>query len=127
MQNSMVMFTFSVFDWKYLFAQIWSKKSKLSVWAEISLYTNLNMQNYVENMCLFIFSVFDQKNPFWTNLVKKVKIVSLSWNFLQRLIWISRIQWWCSIFLFLTINIFLGQIWCKNSKLFVRSEIWYKD
>ena len=31
MQNFMVMFTFSFFDWKYLFGQIWSKKSKLSV------------------------------------------------------------------------------------------------
>ena len=31
MRNSMMMFTFSVFDWKYLFGQIWSKKSKLSV------------------------------------------------------------------------------------------------
>ena len=31
MQNSMMMFTFPVFDWKYLFGQIWSKKSKLSV------------------------------------------------------------------------------------------------
>ena len=28
MQNSMVMFIFSVFDWKYLFEQIWSKKSR---------------------------------------------------------------------------------------------------
>ena len=36
MQNSIVMFTFSVFDWKYLFGQIWSKKLKLSVWSEIS-------------------------------------------------------------------------------------------
>ena len=31
MQNSMVMFTFSVFDWKYLFRQTWSKNSKWSV------------------------------------------------------------------------------------------------
>ena len=28
-------FTFSVLHWKYLFGQIWSKKPKLSVWAEI--------------------------------------------------------------------------------------------
>ena len=31
MQNSMVMFTFSVFDWKYPFWPNWSEKSKLSV------------------------------------------------------------------------------------------------
>ena len=36
MQSSMMMFTFSVFDQKYLFGPIWSKKSKLSVWAQIS-------------------------------------------------------------------------------------------
>ena len=29
MQNSLVMFTFSVFDWKYFIAQICSKKLKL--------------------------------------------------------------------------------------------------
>ena len=36
MWNLMIMFTISVFDWKYLFRQIWSEKSKFSVWAEIS-------------------------------------------------------------------------------------------
>ena len=73
------------------------------------------MQNYVENMWCY-FSVLDQKNPIWANLIKKIKIVSLSWNLVPRLIWISRIQWWCSIFLFLTINIFLGQIWSKTRR-----------
>ena len=36
MWNSMMRLTFSVFDQKYLFVEIWSKKLKLSVWAEIS-------------------------------------------------------------------------------------------
>ena len=31
MRNSMMMFAFSVFEWKYLFDQIWSKKWKLPV------------------------------------------------------------------------------------------------
>ena len=31
MHNSMMIFTFSVFDRKYLFEQMWSKKSKFSV------------------------------------------------------------------------------------------------
>ena len=35
MQNSIVMFTFSLFNQKYLFGQIWSKKLKLSVRAVI--------------------------------------------------------------------------------------------
>ena len=45
-------------------------------------------------------SVFDRKHPFWANLVQKVKIVSLSWNLVPRLIRICRIQWCCSVFLF---------------------------
>ena len=31
MQNSLVMFPFSVLDWKYFAGQIWSEKLKLSV------------------------------------------------------------------------------------------------
>ena len=31
MQNALVMFTFSVFDWKYFVGQIWLKKLKSSV------------------------------------------------------------------------------------------------
>ena len=37
--------------------------------------TNSNMQNLV---MLFTFFVFDRKCPFWVNLVKNVKIASLS-------------------------------------------------
>ena len=34
-QNSVVMFTFSFFDWKYFFGHIWSKSLKLSIQTEI--------------------------------------------------------------------------------------------
>ena len=34
--GNMMLLTFTVFDRKYLFGQTWSKKWKLSVWAEIS-------------------------------------------------------------------------------------------
>ena len=47
-------------------------------------------------------SVFDLKYLFWVNLVQKLKIISLSWNFVPRLIQIYRIPWWCSRFLFST-------------------------
>ena len=97
--------------------------------------------DYVENMWCSLYLFYTRKIPFgqtWSkkskflvkagvNLVRKIKIVSLSWSLVPILIWISGIQWLRSIFLFLTINIFLGQIWSKNSKLFVQSEIWYKD
>ena len=49
---------------------------------------------------VFTFSVLDQENPFWVNLVKKIKIVSYSWNLVASVIWISGIQWWCSLFYF---------------------------
>ena len=49
-------------------------------------------------------SVFNWKYLFWVNLVQKLKIISLSWNFVPRLIQICRIPWWCSFFLFLTGN-----------------------
>ena len=55
-------FIFLVFDRKYLFGQIWSNKSKI---------VTINKQNYVENMRCSLFSVLHQKNPLWTNLVKK--------------------------------------------------------
>ena len=49
-------------------------------------------------MAVFIFSVLDGKRPFWTNLVQKMKIVSLSQNLVLRLTPVCRIQWWCSFF-----------------------------
>ena len=72
------------------------------------------------------FSVLDQKNPFLANLVQKIKIVTLNWHLVARLILICGIQWLCSLFLFFTINNFLGQIWSKNSKLIVQNEIYTK-
>ena len=91
-----------------LFGQIWSKKSKLSVEAEIWYLLNSSMQN---SMVMFILSVFDWKYPFWVNLVKKIKIISWSGNLVARLIWICRIKWCCCIFWFLSGNTFFGQIW----------------
>ena len=61
------------------------------------------------------FSIFDQKFPFWANLVKKIKIVSLSWNLVSRLIRICRNQWWSWFFPFFTGNTLFGQIWSWNS------------
>ena len=51
-------------------------------------------------MVMFTFSVFDRKYLFWADLVQKIKIVNLSWNFVFRLIQICRIQWWRSIFFY---------------------------
>ena len=51
--------------------------------------------------CFFCFQL---EIPFWVNLVQKLKIISLSWNFVLKLIQICRIPWWCSLFLFSTGN-----------------------
>ena len=54
-----------VFVWVTVncFGQIWSKKSKLSVLAEIwYLYSNPNMKN---SMVVLAFSVLDLEHPFW--------------------------------------------------------------
>ena len=61
-------------------------------------------------------SVFDWKYPFWANLVKAIKTVSVSWNLVLILIRICRIQWWCSV---LTGNTLFGETWPKKSKLSV--------
>ena len=55
-------------------------------------------------MEIFTFSVFGWEYTFWTNLVQKFKIVSLSWNFLPKVIQIFKIQWQRSVFLFYTGN-----------------------
>ena len=83
---------------------------------------NLNVQNLV---LMFTLSVFEGKCLFWANLVQTVKIVSLSWNLVASLIRIWRIQWCCSLFLFLTGNTCFGQSWYIKSELSVQAEVLY--
>ena len=69
------------------------------------------MQN---SIVVFTFSVLHWKHPFWANLVHKIKIISLSWNLVPRLIWIYRIQWLYSLFLFFRLETpFLGKLFQK--------------
>ena len=114
MQNSMVIYIFSVFNQKYLFGQIWCKKIKL-VSLSWNFLPRITWTCRIQCLCsLFLFKT--SKNLFWANLVQKNKIVSLSRNFVPRLIWICRIQNILNI-----LNI-LRRIWSKNSKLFVQSD-----
>ena len=62
-------------------------------------------------------------SSFSVNLDQKFKIISLCWNLVPRLIWIYRIQWCCSLFLFSTAKTFLGKIWAQNSKLPLQTEV----
>ena len=69
------------------------------------------MQNL---MVVFMFSILDQKQTFWANLVQKIKIVNLSRNSVSTLIRICRIQWWCHFFCFRLETSFLGKFGPKN-------------
>ena len=72
----------------------------------INVYYTQNKRLYSID-CLFCFQL---EIPFWVNLVQKLKVISLSWNFVPRLIQI----WWCSLFLFSTGNTFLCKFYPKN-------------
>ena len=82
------------FQWCCSFVLFWTgntfgpKNQNYQFKLKFGTYTNSNMQN---SMVIFTFSVFDRKYSFWANLVQKVKIISLSWNLLSRLIPICRI------------------------------------
>ena len=59
-------------------------------------------------------SVFHWKYLFWVNLVQKLKIISLNWNFVPRPIQICKIPLWYLLFPFLTGNTSLGKLGPKN-------------
>ena len=145
MQNSFVVFTFSVFDQKHTFwANLVQKIKIVSLsWNLISRKigidriqwccsffqfstgstfsgkfgpVNSNMQNSV---VLFTFSGFEQQYLFCAHLLQKNKIVSLSWHLVPSIIGTWWVHWWCSLFLFSTWNTLLVQIWSNKSKLLV--------
>ena len=92
MQKSMVTFNFSIFFTGITsFGQSWSKKSNLSVYAEIwyldlydyaefngSIHQNIKIVSLSWHLIPMLISVLDGKPPFWANLVQNIKIVSLS-------------------------------------------------
>ena len=43
-----------------------------------------------KSVAIFTFSVWERKYPFWTNLVRKIKIVTLSWSLKSRLLRICK-------------------------------------
>ena len=89
---------FSVFWQKIPFlGKSCSKNQNCQFKVKLYTYTNSKMHNSME---VSPFSILDRKSPFWTNLVEKIKKVSLSWNLVTKLILICRIQWRCSFYLF---------------------------
>ena len=94
-QKSMVVFIFSVLEWKHPLWANWIPKINCQFKLKFGTKTKSNKQN---SMAMLTFSVFDWKHPFWANLVQKFKIVSSIWNLVSRPTQICRIQWWCSLF-----------------------------
>ena len=69
------MFTFSFLTGNTIFGpKMQNRQFKL----KSGTYTNANMQNW---MVMFTFSKFNQKYPFWANLVPKFKIICLKVKF----------------------------------------------
>ena len=75
MQNSVIMFTLSDFDRKYLLGKFWPKNQNYEFILKFGTWTNSNMQN---SMAMFNFSAFCWNYPFCANLVQLIKIVRLS-------------------------------------------------
>ena len=97
-----------------------SKCSKTAV--ELAFITEKANSCIPRNAC----SVFYWKYPFWVNLVQKLKIVSLNWNFVLRLIQICRIPWWYSTFMFSTGHTFLGKFDPKNQNCLFELNFGYR-
>ena len=47
------------------------------------------------SIVVFVFFWCRFEIPFWANLAQKIKIVTLSWNFLPRLIWSGAVHFFC--------------------------------
>ena len=88
---------FSFFNINTLFAQIWSKKSKFSVCGNLIPRA---IQIFRAQWWFSLFPFLIRNILFRQNLVKKIKIVHLSWNLVPTLIWICIDQGWFSNFSF---------------------------
>ena len=85
-----------VFQTDISFLVKWSKKSKLSVKAEICYLVQLEYAEFNGDVHFFRFQM---EISFLVKLIPKFKIVFLKWNLVPRLIWVCRIQWMMFTFL----------------------------
>ena len=129
MQNSMMLFSFFVFEWKYPFwANLVEKFEIVTLcW---NLVARLIRTCKIQWWCSFFF-VFDWKYRFWSNLIQKIKIISWSLNLVARLIRICWIQWSVHFFPFWPEAPFLDkcgpncqylQFFCLRSEMLFFSE-----
>ena len=114
MQNSMVMFIYFVFDWKYPFWANLVQKIKIISWSW-NLVPGLIQICRIQWCCSRYF-FFEWKDCLWVNLVQKVEIFGWNWNLVPALIQICWIQQWCSLFRLRVEISFLGKFGTKNQK-----------
>ena len=113
MQNSIVMFTFPVFNWKYSFWMKMNQKIKIVSLSEnlvprLTCILRINLIVYLVPTLIWICKIqcvvhifcFRLEIPFLGKFSSKIRIASLSWNLVPRLISICRIQWKCDFFTF---------------------------
>ena len=117
MQNSMMLFSFLVFDWKYPFWANLVQKVKIISWSWNSV-PRLILICRIQWCCSF--SCFWVEIPFLGKFCPKnqnchFKVSFLRWNLVPTLIRTCRIQWWCSFFFGFWVEIpFLGKFGPKN-------------
>ena len=138
MQNSMIMLTSFVLDPKFPFLDKFCTKNKnyqvfenlfpklfriliIRWWYSLKTLlgeiwwkkiVNLNL-SFVPRLILNSIFIIT-KYSFWVNLVRKIKIVCLSWNLIHTLIRIWNFEWWWSLFLFWPKIPFLGKLNSNN-------------
>ena len=110
MQNSMMIFTFSVFDQKHPFWVNFVQKIKIVTlsWTLIPILVWICKSQWWCSLWRF-----STENTFLgTNLVQKTKIFSLSWNLVPRLVRTCTVHWLYLLFLFYTLFVSFMQKIC---------------
>ena len=97
--------------------------------AKEARYNHFFFQNVQNNEIFKIYKMFKTNRWISVYYTKSKHLISLTWNFVPRLIQICRIPWWCSLFQFSTRNTFLGKFGpknqnCQRSWYFVPRLIW---
>ena len=113
MQNSILMFSFSVFDQKHSFWATWAQKIKI-VSSSWNLVLRLIQICRTQWLCsLFLFYKFS----FWASLVQNFRIVSLSWNWATILVRITEFDGDVHFFYIRPKTPFLGKFGSKHQNV----------
>ena len=118
MQNSLVMFTFSIFDQKYFVGQIWSNRLKLSVKTEVWY---IHWFDYAEFNGGVHFSWFTMEIPFWGKFVPENQNCQFKLKFGTKTNWNMQ----NSVVLF-TFSAFDWK-YCFGENFILEAEVWYLD